>query len=53
MFYIDTRTFYIKSNGMPNDEFFIADKLHLNNKGYKLWGEIIKESFDKNLILKN
>jgi len=53
MFYIDTRTFYIKSNGMPNDEFFIADKLHLNNKGYKLWGKIIKESFDKNLILKN
>jgi len=53
MFYIDTRTFYIKSNGMPNDEFFIADKLHLNNKGYKLWGKIIKDSFDKNLILKN
>ena len=53
MFYIDTRTFYIKSNGMPNDEFFIADKLHLNNSGYKLWGKIIKDSFDKNLILKN
>ena len=53
MFYIDTRTFYIKSNGMPNDEFFIADKLHLNNSGYKLWGEIIKDSFNKNLILKN
>jgi hypothetical protein len=53
MFYIDTRTFYIKSNGMPNNEFFIADKLHLNNSGYKLWGKIIKDSFDKNLILKN
>ncbi len=49
IFYIDTRSYYIKSNGMPNDDFFIRDKLHLNSKGYKLWAKIIKESFDKNL----
>ena len=49
VFYIDTRSFYITSNGMPNDDFFIRDKLHLNSKGYKLWAKILKESFDKNL----
>ena len=49
IFYIDTRSFYITSNGIPSDDFFIKDKLHLNSKGYKLWAKIIKESFDKNL----
>jgi len=48
IFYIDTRSFYFTTNGMPNDDFFIRDKLHLNSKGYKLWAKIIKESFDKN-----
>ena len=52
IFYINTRSFYIKSNGMPDDNFFVKDKLHLNNKGYKLWAKIIKESFDKNLNFK-
>ena len=33
--------------------FLLLINFILNNKGYKLWGEIIKESFDKNLILKN
>ncbi|MFL2666074.1 MAG: GDSL-type esterase/lipase family protein [Flavobacteriaceae bacterium] len=49
IFYIDTRSFYFISNGIPNDDFFIRDKLHLNSKGYKLWAKILKESFDKNL----
>ena len=52
IFYINTRSFYIKSNGMPDDNFFVKDKLHLNNKGYKLWAKIIKENFDKNLNFK-
>ena len=49
IFYIDTRSFYFTSNGIPNDDFFIRDKLHLNSKGYKLWAKILKESFVKNL----
>ena len=52
IFFIDTRSYFLKSNGMPNDGFFIGDKLHLNNRGYKLWSKIIIESFDKNLISK-
>ena len=51
LFYIKTRSFYIGSDGMPNDNLFVKDKLHLNRKGYKLWGKIIKENFDKNLSL--
>mgnify|MGYP006075474543 FL=1 len=53
LFYINTRSYYIKSNGMPNDELFTEDKLHLNRAGYKIWGKIIKENFDKKLDIKN
>ena len=52
IFFIDTRTQYIKSDGLPNDGFFIKDKLHLNNKGYQLWGKIIRENFNKKLNFK-
>ena len=51
LYYINTRSFYIGSDGMPNDSLFVKDKLHLNREGYKLWGKIIKENFDKNLSL--
>ena len=51
LYYINTRSFYIGSDGMPNDSLFVKDKLHLNREGYKLWGKIIKEHFDKNLSL--
>jgi hypothetical protein len=51
LYYINTRSFYIGSDGIPNDSLFVKDKLHLNREGYKLWGKIIKENFDKNLSL--
>ena len=51
LYYINTRSFYIGSDGMPNNSLFVKDKLHLNREGYKLWGKIIKENFDKNLSL--
>ena len=46
LFYISTRDYFIGDNGLPTEEFFIRDKLHLNRKGYALWADIIK----KNLI---
>ena len=52
LFFISTRSFFISSNGEPNDDYFVGDRLHLNKKGYSLWGDIIKASFDKNLNTK-
>ena len=47
LYYISTRNHYIGDNGLPTEEFFIRDKLHLNRKGYALWGEIIKKNLKK------
>ena len=47
LYYISTRNHYIGENGLPTEELFIRDKLHLNRKGYALWGEIIKNNLKK------
>ena len=47
LYYISTRNHYIGENGLPTEELFIRDKLHLNRKGYALWGEIIKKNLKK------
>ena len=41
--FITTRDKFINDNGLPIKSFFISDELHLNNKGYNIWSEIIKE----------
>ena len=45
--YISTRDFYIGKNGLPTDEFFKKDVLHLNKKGYALWAKIIKNNLQR------
>lgn len=38
---------FLNSEGKPNDELFISDKLHLNPQGYAIWTEIIKKEIGK------
>jgi len=41
-YYIKTDHAFLTEAGTPDDGLFIADKLHLNAKGYQIWTEIIK-----------
>ncbi|NIA28531.1 MAG: hypothetical protein GWP06_01295 [Actinobacteria bacterium] len=41
LFYADTATPMIDNDGTPQKDLFVADGLHLNAKGYKLWTKII------------
>ena len=52
LFYISTRNYFIGDNGLPTEEYFVRDKLHLNSKGYALWSNIIKENL-KSIIGSN
>ena len=47
IYFISTRDYYLNNNGKPIKEYFMEDQLHLNIKGYKLWGEIIKKEIEK------
>ena len=36
----------LNSNGKPDSDYFIADGLHLNEKGYQLWSSILHNALD-------
>jgi lysophospholipase L1-like esterase len=45
--YIDTAAALLK-NGPVTEDIFIQDKLHMNDKGYDIWAETIREVLIKN-----
>ena len=46
-YFIRTDFAFLNENGMPKDELFRSDKLHLTEKGYEVWTEIIKKELNK------
>ena len=40
---------FLNEQGTPRDELFVADKLHLNAKGYAVWTDIIKKELTASL----
>jgi hypothetical protein len=46
-YFINTEYAFLNDKGLPNDELFRSDKLHLNEKGYAIWTEIIKKELNK------
>jgi hypothetical protein len=45
-YFITTDFAFLKENGVPNDELFRDDKLHLTEKGYAVWTDIIKKELN-------
>lgn len=45
--YLDTWKALTDSNGSPRPELYIKDQLHLNEAGYKIWGQIFSPFFNK------
>jgi hypothetical protein len=46
-YFIKTSFAFLNDKGIPKDELFVADKLHLNANGYKIWTALIKNELDK------
>ena len=42
LFYFDSATPLLSSDGKPNVEVFLKDQLHLNDKGYEVWTKLIR-----------
>jgi len=45
-YFIKTDYAFLNENGLPKDELFRDDKLHLTEKGYQVWTEIIKKEIN-------
>jgi hypothetical protein len=46
-YFIRTDFAFLTEAGTPDDGLFVADKLHLNSKGYQVWTGIIKGELNK------
>jgi hypothetical protein len=46
-YFISTQDFFLNSSGLPKDELFRADRLHLNEEGYAVWSGVIKKELEK------
>ena len=45
--FISTEKFFLNSSGLPKNELFGEDRLHLNEKGYEVWTGIIRKELRK------
>lgn len=45
--FIDVYHLMLNPQGHPMDELFVGDKLHMNEKGYKIWQKAILPHLDK------
>lgn len=46
VFFVDVYSLTNGANGLPDDGFFLADRLHLNSKGYDKWEAVLKPLLD-------
>jgi len=45
LYYADCATCLLTEKGVPNDELFLKDRLHLNEKGYAKWKKVLEPRF--------
>ena len=45
--FVDVYHSMLTPQGQPSDSFFLADKLHMNEKGYRTWQQILLPYLDK------
>ncbi len=41
-YYVDVFSSMLDASGQPRPELFLADGLHLNREGYRLWGRLLE-----------
>jgi hypothetical protein len=46
-YFINTKDVFLNSTGLPKEELFRPDRLHLNEEGYKLWTSVIRKELGK------
>jgi lysophospholipase L1-like esterase len=45
--FVDVYHAMLTPQGQPMDDLFVGDKLHMNEKGYKIWQQILQPYLDK------
>lgn len=45
--FIDVFTHMLGADGLPKPEIFVDDRLHMNEKGYAIWREVVRPFLDR------
>ena len=53
LIFVDAGSVLLNADGKVNNEFFLADKLHMNEKGYRKWTQVLRPVIEREFILKN
>jgi hypothetical protein len=46
-YFISTKSYFLNPSGLPKDELFREDRLHLNEEGYKVWTSVIRKELER------
>jgi len=46
-YFIETSAAYLNKSGEPRGELFIKDKLHQNQAGYQIWGDLVRKKLEE------
>lgn len=49
LYYIPTSHKFLNDKSLPEESLFMPDLLHLNENGYRLWSECIKQELDRHV----
>jgi hypothetical protein len=49
----DAWSVLLNADGKANNEYFIADKLHMNEKGYHKWTQVLRPVIEREFIRKS
>jgi hypothetical protein len=45
-YFIHTKDYFLNESGVPKEELFRADRLHLNEDGYRVWTSVIRKELE-------
>jgi lysophospholipase L1-like esterase len=51
--FVDAGSVLLNADGKVNNEFFLADKLHMNEKGYHKWTQVLRPVIERELTRKS
>ncbi|TWU51066.1 hypothetical protein Poly51_43600 [Rubripirellula tenax] len=51
VYFVPTAASFLDPDGNPRSELFVDDRLHLNDQGYVIWAELIRDQLDDVLRL--
>jgi lysophospholipase L1-like esterase len=51
--FVDAGSVLLNADGKVNNEFFLSDKLHMNEKGYRKWTQILRPVIEREFVRKD